>query len=83
MDGVREEEAYLVFDQDAHDEGGLDGEDEREEGRELKREEKIIKAQKRRIDQKSLVMSEFSTGFVGIAKQDKEARKAKKLKTKR
>ena len=32
MDGVREEEAYLVFDQDAHDEGGLDGKDEREEG---------------------------------------------------
>ena len=32
MDGVREEEAYLVFDQDAHDEGGLDGEDEREDG---------------------------------------------------
>ena len=32
MDGVREKEAYLVFDQDAHDEGGLDGEDEREEG---------------------------------------------------
>ena len=34
MDGVREEEAYLVFDQDAHDEGGLDGEDEREESEE-------------------------------------------------
>jgi len=51
--------------------------------KDIKREEKIIKAQKRRIDQKSLVMSEFSTGFVGIAKQDKEARKAKKLKTKR
>merc|ERR1719239_1000792 len=36
-----------------------------------------VEKQKRRIDQKSLVMSEFSTGFVGIAKQDKEARKAK------
>merc|ERR1719234_988732 len=45
--------------------------------KDIKREEKIIKAQKRRIDQKSLVMSEFSTGFVGIANQDKEARKAK------
>jgi ATP-dependent RNA helicase DDX31/DBP7 len=54
--------------------------------KDIKREEKIIKSQKRRIDQKSLIMSEFSTGFDGITKQDKEmkkeARKIKKLKTK-
>ena len=31
--------------------------------KDLKREEKIIKAQKRRIDQKSLIMSEFSSGI--------------------
>ena len=31
--------------------------------KDLKREEKIIKAQKRRIDQKSLVMSEYSSGI--------------------
>lgn len=48
--------------------------------KDIKREEKIIKAQKRRIDQKSLVMSEFSTGFAGISQQDKEERKTKKLK---
>ena len=31
--------------------------------KDIKREEKIIKAQKRRIDQKSLVMSEYSSGI--------------------
>merc|ERR1719195_528097 len=31
--------------------------------KDLKREEKIIKAQKRRIDQKSLIMSEYSSGL--------------------
>ena len=48
--------------------------------KDIKREEKIIKSQKRRINQKSLVLSEFSTGFEGISRQEKEARKAKKLK---
>ena len=56
------------------------GEKQERRTKDIKREEKIIKAQKRRIDQKSLVMSEFSTGFAGISKQDKEARKTKKLK---
>jgi len=46
--------------------------------KDIKREEKIIKAQKRRICQKSLIMSEFSTGFEGISKQDKLAKRAKK-----
>ena len=32
----------------------------------LKQEEKVIRAQKKRINQKQLVMSEFSTGFEGI-----------------
>ena len=32
MDWVREEESYLVLDQDANDEGSLDCQDEREEG---------------------------------------------------
>jgi len=42
--------------------------------KDLKREEKIIKAQKRRIDQKSLIMSEYSSGL------EKEPKKAKKEK---
>ena len=33
---------------------------------ELKQEESIIKAQKRRINQRSLIVSEFSSGFDGI-----------------
>ena len=32
MDWIGEEESYLVLDQDANDEGSLDGQDEREEG---------------------------------------------------
>ena len=40
--------------------------------KDLKREEKIIKAQKRRIDQKSLIMSEYSSGI--------DTKKAKKMK---
>merc|ERR1712130_783036 len=40
--------------------------------KDLKREEKIIKAQKRRIDQKSLIMSEYSSGM--------DTKKAKKNK---
>jgi len=48
--------------------------------KDIKREEKIIKAQKRRICQKSLILSEFSTGFDGINKQEKEAKRAKKEK---
>ena len=42
--------------------------------KDIKREEKIIKAQKRRIDQKSLIMSEYSSGL------EKEPKKAKKGK---
>ena len=42
--------------------------------KDLKREEKIIKAQKRRIDQKSLIMSEYSSGL------EREPKKAKKAK---
>jgi len=48
--------------------------------KDIKREEKIIKAQKRRICQKSLILSEFSTGFEGISKQEREAKRAKKEK---
>jgi len=51
--------------------------------KDIKREEKIIKAQKRRIDQTSLVLSEFSTGFEGISRQEKEEKQRKKMKTKR
>jgi len=40
--------------------------------KDIKREEKIIKAQKRRIDQKSLIMSEYSSGM-----DTKKAKKAK------
>ena len=32
MDWIGEEESYLVLDQDANDEGSLDGQDDREEG---------------------------------------------------
>jgi len=46
--------------------------------KDIKREEKIIKAQKRRICQKSLILSEFSTGFEGINKQERESKRAKK-----
>jgi len=42
--------------------------------KDLKREEKIIKAQKRRIDQKSLIMSEYSSG---LANEPKKAKKEK------
>jgi len=48
--------------------------------KDIKREEKIIKAQKRRICQKSLILSEFSTGFEGINKQERESKRAKKEK---
>jgi len=43
--------------------------------KDLKREEKIIKAQKRRLDQKSLIMSEYSTGFDGISGHASKKRK--------
>ena len=32
MDWVREEESYIVFDQDTNDEGSLDSQDDREQG---------------------------------------------------
>jgi hypothetical protein len=47
--------------------------------KDIKREEKIIKAQKRRIDQKSLIMSEYSTGFEGISNKEKISKKKRKL----
>ena len=53
----------------------------------MKREQTIISAQKKRINQKSLVMSEFDSGFKGIEaqavkKKEKESRKkfVKKVK---
>jgi len=54
---------------------------------ELKREQSIIKAQKKRINQKSLIVSEFDSGFKGIEAQavkakEKEARKQFKKKVK-
>ena len=38
----------------------------KDESRDLKKEERIIHAQRKRINQKSLVLSEFSSGFDGI-----------------
>ena len=51
---------------------------------ELKQEESIIKAQKRRINQRSLIVSEFSSGFDGIdmSAMAKPVGKAKKPKQK-
>ena len=49
---------------------------------ELKREQTIIRAQKKRINQKSLIVSEFSSGFQGIDHQtrvEKEKRSNKKF----
>jgi hypothetical protein len=48
----------------------------------IKREEKIIKAQKRRINEKSLILSEFSTGFEGISQEAKKIKLEKKKKLK-
>ena len=48
----------------------------------LKREQNIIRAQKKRINQKSLIVSEFSSGFQGIDTQtrlEKEKRSTKKF----
>merc|ERR1719167_1999241 len=50
-------------------------EKQEKKSKDIKREEKIIKAQKRRIDQKSLIMSEYSSGFEGINKQEKAAKR--------
>ena len=44
----------------------------------VKKEENIIKAQKRRIDEKKLIMSEFSSGL--DAGPGKESKKRKKMK---
>ena len=49
----------------------------------LKREQLIIKAQKKRINQKSLIVSEFDSGFKGIEDQQvkqKEKERKKKFK---
>ena len=49
---------------------------------ELKREQTIIRAQKKRINQKTLVVSEFASGFQGIDQQirkEKEKRSTKKF----
>ncbi|XP_023346787.1 probable ATP-dependent RNA helicase DDX31 [Eurytemora carolleeae] len=46
----------------------------------LKKEGKIIKAQKRRINEKGLIVSEFSSGLDGIQSQAKEAKRLKKEK---
>ena len=48
------------------------------EKEELKREQTIIRAQRKRINQKSLVVSEFSSGFQGI---DQQIRKEKEKKS--
>jgi hypothetical protein len=54
----------------------------------LKKEERIIHAQRKRINQKSLVLSEFSSGFEGIdasilggTKKDTNPKRHKKFKT--
>jgi len=44
----------------------------------VRKEENIIKAQKRRIDQKALIMSEFSSGMDTQAKEAKRAKKEAK-----
>ena len=49
---------------------------------ELKREQTIIRAQKKRINQKTIVVSEFASGFQGIDQQirkEKEKRSTKKF----
>ncbi len=52
--------------------------DERKRRSSAKREETVIRAQKRRINQKALVVSEFQSGFEGI--QLRESAKVKKAK---
>lgn len=59
----------------------LDGED-------TKKEERVIQAQRKRINQKSLVLSEFSSGFDGIVDSipggtRKEVKKYKKFQPKK
>ena len=49
----------------------------------MKREQTIISAQKKRINQKSLVMSEYDSGFTGIEAQNvkmKEKERKKQFK---
>ena len=50
----------------------------------LRREQKVIKAQEKRINQKSLVISEFSSGLDGIemADMNKKGKKKKSIKKK-
>ena len=47
---------------------------------ELKREQNIIRAQKKRINQKSLIVSEFSSGFQGIDQQTRKEKEKKSTK---
>ena len=47
---------------------------------ELQREQTIIRAQKKRINQKSLIVSEFSSGFQGIDQQLKKENEKKSNK---
>ena len=49
----------------------------------LKREQKVIKAQETRINQKSLIMSEYSSGFDGITLDHGSKKESKKAITKR
>lgn len=60
----------------------------RDSTHDLKKEERIIHAQRKRINQKSLVLSEFSSGFEGIdasilggTKKDTNPKRHKKFKT--
>jgi len=49
----------------------------------LKREGKIIQAQKRRLNEKGMIVSEYSSGLAGIASQAKAAKRLKKEKTRK
>lgn len=51
--------------------------EERRKSDKLKLEEKVIKAQKKRINQKSLIMSEFSAGFEGASFEGISTKKKK------
>ena len=48
---------------------------EAQKKKDLRKEQTIIKAQERRINQKSLVISEFSSGFDGINFDDSNSKK--------
>ena len=46
----------------------------------MKREQTIISAQKKRINQKSLVMSEYDSGFKGIEAQNAKMKEKERKK---